>query len=84
MEQWDSKVDPDLKSGDSDQCIIYIALCTKNYEIRTNPKSRQLFDPNDASVIAYGELVAKEAVSGEEANGYKKVFNRYQISENKM
>ena len=72
MEQWDSKVDPDLKSGDSDQCIIYIALCTKNYEIRTNPKSRQLFDPNDASVIAYGELVAKEAVSGEEANGYKK------------
>ena len=35
-------------------------------------KSRQLFDPNDASVIAYGELVAKEAVSGEEANGYKK------------
>ena len=32
MEQWDSKVDPDLKSGDSDQCIIYIALCTKNYE----------------------------------------------------
>lgn len=38
MEQWDSKVDPDLKSGDSDQCIIYIALCTKNYEIRTNPK----------------------------------------------
>ena len=35
MEQWDSKVDPDLKSGDSDQCIIYIALCTKNYEIRT-------------------------------------------------
>ena len=60
------KVDPDLKSGDSDQCIIYIALCTKNYEIRTNPKSRQLFDPNDASVIAYGELVAKEAVSGEE------------------
>ena len=72
MEQWDSKVDPDLKSGDSDQCIHYIALCTKNYEIRTNPKSRQLFDPNDASVIAYGELVAKEAVSGEEANGYKK------------
>ncbi len=38
MEQWDSKVDPDLKSGDSDQCIIYIALCTKNYEIRTNPE----------------------------------------------
>lgn len=31
-----------------------------------------MFDPNDASVIAYGELVAKEAVSGEEANGYKK------------
>lgn len=72
MEKWDSNVDPNLKEGDSDQCIIYVALCTKNYEIRTNPENRQLFNPKDASVIAYGELVAKEAVSGEEANGYKK------------
>ena len=48
----------DLK-GCPDTCHIYVALTdwTAPYEIRTNPKNRQLFDSNSSSVIAYGELV---------------------------
>lgn len=48
----------DLK-GRPDTCHIYIALAdwTAPFEIRTNPKNRQLFDPNSPSIIAYGELV---------------------------
>lgn len=47
----------DLK-GRPDTCAIYIALTdwTAPYEIRTNPKNRQLFNPASPSVIAYGEL----------------------------
>ena len=45
--------------GRPDSCHIYIALTdwTAPYEIRTNPSSRQLFDPSSPSVIAYGELI---------------------------
>ena len=48
----------DLK-GRPDTCHIYVALTdwTAPYEIRTNPKNRQLFDSNSSSVIAYGELI---------------------------
>lgn len=45
--------------GRPDSCHIYIAIAdwTAPFEIRTNPKNRQLFDPNLPSIIAYGELV---------------------------
>lgn len=45
--------------GRPDSCHIYVALTdwTAPYEIRTNPKNRQLFDKNASYVIAYGELV---------------------------
>lgn len=45
--------------GRPDSCHIYVALTdwTAPYEIRTNPKNRQLFSPDMQSVIAYGELI---------------------------
>lgn len=45
--------------GEPDTCHIYVALTdwSAPYEIRTNPKSRQLFDSNASYIIAYGELV---------------------------
>lgn len=45
--------------GRPDSCHIYVALAdwTAPYEIRTDPKSRQLFDPSLPSIIAYGELI---------------------------
>ncbi len=47
-----------------DTCIIYIALTDwdEPYEIRTNPSNRQLFDPDDSHVIAYGRLLCAEDV----------------------
>ena len=76
MEQWDSKVDPDLKSGDSDQCIIYIALCTK---IMRYVQIRKVANCLTLTMLLSLLMVnqwRKEAVSGEEANGYKKVFQQ--------
>lgn len=48
----------DLK-GRPDSCHIYVALTdwTAPYEIRTNPKNRQLFDKDASYIIGYGELV---------------------------
>ncbi|MDE6027855.1 MAG: PCMD domain-containing protein, partial [Muribaculaceae bacterium] len=45
--------------GKPDTCHIYIALAdwTAPFEIRTNPKNRQLFDKDSPSIIAYGELL---------------------------
>ena len=55
-----SKSDPDLQYliGRPDTCHIYIALTnwSQPYEIRTNPKTRQLFNKDADYVIAYGEL----------------------------
>ena len=49
-----------------DSCHIYIALTdwSAPYQIRTNPKNRQLFDPNSAEVIGYGELICGETTGG--------------------
>ena len=54
----------DLK-GQPDMFHIYIALSDKSepYEIRNNPKNRQLFDPNDDNIIAYGEYTSDKTVS---------------------
>ncbi|WP_278365697.1 PCMD domain-containing protein [Phocaeicola barnesiae] len=51
--------------GQPDMFQIYIALSDKSepYEIRNNPKNRQLFDPNDANIIAYGEYTSSESVT---------------------
>ncbi len=48
----------DLK-GRPDSCHIYVALTdwTAPFEIRTNPKNRQLFDKDADYVIGYGELI---------------------------
>ena len=44
--------------GQPDTCNIYVALADWDapYEIRTNPKNRQLLDMNAPEIIAYGEL----------------------------
>lgn len=57
----------DLK-GRPDTCHIYVALTdwTAPFEIRTNPKNRNLFDPSSSSVIAYGELL-----DGSDTEGYR-------------
>lgn len=46
-------------AGRPDSCHIYVALTdwTAPFEIRTNPKNRNLFNKNASYVIAYGELV---------------------------
>ncbi len=42
--------------GQPDTAIVWVALSdgAAPYEIRTNPKNQQLFNPKDPSVIAYG------------------------------
>lgn len=52
--------------GRPDSCHIYVALTdwTAQFEIRTNPKNRQLFDKNSDSVIGYGELISGDATDG--------------------
>lgn len=44
--------------GQPDTCIVWVALidAPQPFEIRTNPKNRQLFDPNAPDVIAYGKM----------------------------
>lgn len=51
--------------GEMDSCHIYIALSDKSepYEIRTNVNNRQLFDKNDANIIAYGEYISGKSIS---------------------
>ena len=49
--------------GQTDMCQIYIALSDKIYEIHNDPKNRQLFDPNDSGIIAYGEFTSSESVT---------------------
>lgn len=55
----------DLK-GQPDMCHIYVAMTdwTAPFEIRTNPKTRQLFDPDSPEIIAYGELTRDTDTNG--------------------
>ena len=50
--------------GLNDTATIYIALADWNepLEIRTNPKNRQLFDPEAENIIAYGKLESGKSV----------------------
>ncbi len=52
--------------GKNDQCHIYVAITdwTAPFQIRTNPKNRQLFDPNSPEIIAYGELIRDTDTDG--------------------
>lgn len=61
-QEWES-----LK-GQPDSCQIWVALgdWDEPWEIRTNPKTRRLFDKHDPGVIAYGELAR-----GTDTNGYE-------------
>lgn len=51
-----------------DSCHIYVAMTDwpAPYEIRTNPKNRQLFNANSPEIIAYGELIL-----GNDTNGWQ-------------
>lgn len=51
--------------GEPDICHIYIALSDKPepYEIRNNPSNRQLFNKDDANIIAYGEFSSNQSTS---------------------
>ncbi len=50
--------------GQPDTAIVWTALFDSNepYTIRTNPKNQQLFNPKDASVIAYGNVQYGQSV----------------------
>ena len=51
--------------GRPDSCHIYVALSDKSepYEIRTRPSERQMFNKNDANIIAYGEFISGQSTS---------------------
>lgn len=72
----DSNDLPDLKEGDMDQGIIYVALVDgtlQDYEgqqypqiVKTKASDRQLFSKDQANVIAYGEMVFTANTNGED------------------
>ena len=45
-------------AGQPDTCVVWCALIDSDepFEIRTNPKNRQLFDENGDYVVAYGRM----------------------------
>lgn len=49
-----------------DSCHIYVAVTDwpEPYQIRTNPKNRQLFNPNSPEIIGYGELIRGNDTDG--------------------
>ena len=49
---------PGVNKGDRDKCTIYIALTDWQGPLAVNTGKNIFFDPNDKSVIAYGELSA--------------------------
>lgn len=53
-------------AGQPDTCIIWCALIDQNtpFEIRTNPKNRQLFDDNGSYVVGYGKFESGVDIDG--------------------
>ncbi|MGN0213368.1 MAG: PCMD domain-containing protein [Muribaculaceae bacterium] len=51
--------------GQPDTCVVYVALTDwdEQYEIRTNPSNRQLFDRYDEHVIAYGTVETAKSIT---------------------
>ncbi len=54
----------EFMKGQPDTCIIWCALIDSDepFEIRTNPNNRQLFNPDDDFVIAYGKFETAQDV----------------------
>ena len=52
-------------AGRPDTCVVWCALIDQNsqFEIRTNPRNRQLFDPNGSYVVAFGSVQYGEDVN---------------------
>lgn len=76
-----AKANPgNLGNGDMDYCSIYIALCTKRYELSTNTKV--LFDPDDATVLAYGELFGNSIVGNMNAPEGKDAYENLVLTYN--
>lgn len=50
--------------GQPDTCVVWCALLDSSepFEVRTNPKNQQLFDPDGANVVAYGRMQCAENV----------------------
>lgn len=50
--------------GQPDTCIVWVSLIDQDtpFEIRTNPKNRQLFDPEGSYVVAYGKVQFGETI----------------------
>lgn len=50
--------------GQPDTCIVWCALIDQptQFEIRTNPANRQLFDPEGPTVVAYGKMEMSDNV----------------------
>lgn len=46
---------PDVVKGSTDRGIIYVALTTRTFDVKT--KTKQLFDPNSTDVLAYGQMI---------------------------
>lgn len=74
----DSKSAPEYVKGEMDRGIIYIALLTddmdaqteseyksRGYPVTVNTKTGHLFDKNASNVIAYGEVIFREATVGD-------------------
>ena len=51
--------------GEPDTCIVWMALIDSKepFEIRTNPKNRNLFNPEGDYVVAYGKVEYSEKIS---------------------
>lgn len=64
---------PNFSKGDTDQGIIYIAILDDsvlksnsngNFPIIVKTETKEFFSRDDSNVVAYGELVLKEATTG--------------------
>lgn len=51
----------EIENGGLDQGQVFVALTDEPIDIRTDPKKRKLFDPNDSHVLAYGQVTWKES-----------------------
>ena len=54
----------DYMKGQPDTCIVWMALIDspEPFEIRTNPKNRNLFDPDGDYVVAYGKFESGQTI----------------------
>lgn len=77
IDYYDSRSPGALKNGDTDQCLILIALSTKQHDVVSTTSSVVPYPFDDESVFAYGEYVSGttedktgETPAGTILNGY--------------